>query len=107
MYFVNEDSQPARQIIDGIWARSFWSENIMLVVVDLEPNSVLPSHSHFHEQAGIVLEGKLEFTIAGETRLLQPGDLYFIPSNIEHSVKVGSIPAKVLDVFNPIREDFM
>lgn len=106
MYFVNEDSKPARQIIDGIWARSFWSENIMLVVVDLEPNSVLPSHSHFHEQAGIVLEGKLEFTIAGETRLLQPGDLYFIPGNIEHSVNVGSIPAKVLDVFNPIREDF-
>ena len=106
MYFYNEDSKPARQIFEGIWARSFWGDDIMLVVVELEPHAVLPNHSHIHEQAGIVLEGKLEFIIAGETRLLQPGDLYIIPRNIEHSVKVGSNPAKVLDVFNPIREDF-
>lgn len=78
----------------------------MLVVVDLESFAILPSHSHYHEQAGIVLEGELEFTIAGETRLLQQGDLYFIPSNIEHSVRVSSSPAKVLDVFHPVREDF-
>jgi quercetin dioxygenase-like cupin family protein len=106
LYFFSKENKSAKQIFEGIWARSFWGDDIMLVVVDLEPFAVLPSHSHYHEQAGIVLEGELEFTIAGETQLLQQGDLYFIPSNIEHCVKVNSCPAKVLDVFHPVREDF-
>lgn len=107
MYFFNENSKPVKQLVEGISARSFWGKDIMLVVVDLEPNSILPNHRHFHEQAGLVLEGNLEFTIAGESRLLEPGDLYFIPGNMDHSVTVGSTPAKVLDVFTPIREDFI
>ncbi len=106
MYFYSQDNKSAKQIFEGIQGRPFWGENIMLVVVDFESFAVLPSHSHYHEQAGIVLEGEVEFTIAEETRLLQQGDLYFIPSNIEHSVKVGSSPAKVIDVFHPVREDF-
>ncbi|MCK4897857.1 MAG: cupin domain-containing protein [Anaerolineales bacterium] len=106
MYFYNKESKPAKQIFEGIWARSFWGNNIMLVMVDLEQDAILPNHSHPHEQGGIVIEGELEFTIAGETRLLHPGDLYLIPGNVEHSVKVGSVQTKVLDVFHPIREDF-
>jgi quercetin dioxygenase-like cupin family protein len=106
LYFFGKEIKSAKQIFEGIWARPFWGDDIMLVVVDLESFAVLPSHNHYHEQAGIVLEGELEFTIAGETRLLRQGDLYFIPSNIEHCVKVNSCPAKVLDVFHPVREDF-
>jgi quercetin dioxygenase-like cupin family protein len=106
MYFYHQESKLAKQIFEGILARSFWGESIMLVVVDLEPDASLPNHSHPHEQGGIVIEGELEFTVAGETQLLQTGDLYIIPGNVEHSVKVGEVPAKVLDIFHPIREDF-
>lgn len=106
MYFYNADSKQAKKLVEGVWVRSFWGNKIMLARVDLEPGSVLPNHSHPHEQGGFILEGELEFTIAGETRSLFPGDLYLIPGNVEHSVKVGTLPAKVLDVFYPIREDF-
>jgi quercetin dioxygenase-like cupin family protein len=52
-----------------------------------------------------VLEGELEFIIAGESRLLHPGEIYMIPGGVEHMVRVGDSPAKVLDVFSPVRED--
>ena len=55
---------------------------------------------------GIVLEGELEFIIGGETRLLHPGDLYIIPGGVDHEVKVGGTPAKVLDIFSPVREEY-
>jgi len=77
----------------------------MLVLVDLEANSTLPTHSDPNEQAGYLLKGDLEFTIDGEHKILHPGDIYFIRSNVEHSAKVGPNPVQLLDIFTPIRED--
>ena len=65
-----------------------------------------PKHSHPHEQGGIVLERELEFIIRGKTRLLHPEDLYIIQGGVAHEVKVGGTPAKVLDIFSPVREEY-
>ena len=51
-------------------------------------------------------DGELEFVIGGEIRLLRPGDLYIIPGGVDHEVKVGGTPAKVLDIFSPVREEY-
>jgi quercetin dioxygenase-like cupin family protein len=53
-----------------------------------------------------VLEGELEFIIGGEKSLLHPGDLYIIPGGVDHEVQVGGTPAKVLDIFSPVREEY-
>ena len=79
---------------------------MMMVIVELDANATLPKHNHPHEQGGIVLEGELEFMIGGETRLLHPGDLYIIPGGVDHEVQVGGTPAKVLDIFSPVREEY-
>ena len=92
-------------MLAGVRARSFCGDSIMLVLVDLEPNSTIPTHHHPNEQAGMVLSGEIEFTIGGETKLLHKGDIYTIPSDVPHSVMVGANPVQVLDVFSPIRED--
>jgi quercetin dioxygenase-like cupin family protein len=44
--------------------------------------------------------------IGGDARLLKPGDTYIIPGGIEHGGKSGSAPARVLDIFSPVREEF-
>jgi quercetin dioxygenase-like cupin family protein len=105
MYYHTTDNRPTIDISPGVHARSFWGDNLMLVIVDLEPNSSVPTHSHPHEQAGIVLKGEIEFTIADETKMLHPGDIYMIPGGIEHKVIVGAEPVQVLDVFTPVREE--
>ncbi len=106
MFFYNPADREVKDLITGIHARAFWGEKIMLVVVELDANATLPKHNHPHEQGGIVLEGELEFIIGGETRLLHPGDLYIIPGGVDHEVQVGGIPAKVLDIFSPVREEY-
>lgn len=106
-YYHNPQEKAHRDIAPGVHARPFWGDGIMLVVVDLDPNSEVPMHSHPHEQAGTVLEGEIEFMIAGERKLLHTGDLYFIPQNVEHSASTKEFGARVIDVFTPPREDFM
>ena len=57
----------------------------------------LPMHAH-GAQWGTVVEGEIELTIGGSTRIYRPGDSYSIPAGVEHgaNIKAG---AKVIDVF--------
>jgi quercetin dioxygenase-like cupin family protein len=104
-YFNHPKTRDFKELAPGVRARTFWGDNLMLAVVAFDPNAVVPLHKHPHEQAGTVLSGEVEFTIEGETRLLRSGDIYLIPSNVEHGAKAGPSPAEVLDIFNPVRED--
>jgi quercetin dioxygenase-like cupin family protein len=79
----------------------------MLSVVRLEPESVVLDHAHHHEQMGMLLEGRLEFTVGGITRVLGPGDIWRIPGGVIHRVRALGQPAVALDVFHPIREDYL
>ena len=49
----------------------------------------------------------MEFEVGGQSRKLKPGDIVTIPGDVEHTVRVGPKPAKVLDIFTPIREEFI
>lgn len=104
-YYHDTRSREIKELAPGVRARTFWGENLMLAMVTFDPEAEVPGHKHPHEQAGTVLSGEVQFVIGGETRLLRAGDIYLIPSNIEHSAKAGPGPAEVLDVFNPVRED--
>ncbi|UWQ92423.1 cupin domain-containing protein [Aliisedimentitalea scapharcae] len=57
----------------------------------------LPMHSH-GAQWGTVVEGEIELTIGGETKIYRPGDSYSIPSGVEHGAKIKA-GARVIDVF--------
>ena len=78
----------------------------MLSLVDLAPHAVVEEHSHLHEQAGLILEGRAIFFIGAEQKTLQPGDFYCIPSQVRHKVIALEQPVKALDVFYPVRDDY-
>lgn len=107
VHFPDQKEKPTKELAPGVRARVFWGDDLMLMVADLDPHAEVPAHKHPHEQAGIVLEGELEFVVAGELRMLHAGDIYLIPSNSEHRAKTGEGPAKVLDIFTPLREDLI
>ena len=106
MYFPNPEDRQAKELVPGIMARTFWGEQMLMALVEIAPDAVLPRHSHPHEQAGIVLDGELEFTIGDETKVLRAGDVYLIPGNVEHSAKPRGGPARVVDIFSPVREEY-
>jgi len=59
-------------------------------------------------QIGVVYSGKAELRIGDEQRVVQKGDFYCIPANTPHSdTCVGEKPFVMLDIFYPIREDFI
>lgn len=106
MHFIDLKDMLKKQLAPGVQLNLAWGDKLMLSVVELEPGSTVPMHSHSHEQAGIVLEGEFDMTIGGETRHLREGDMYIIPGGVEHAVFTGAARAIALDIFHPIREDY-
>jgi quercetin dioxygenase-like cupin family protein len=105
-YFYELAQVARREPVPGVGMRAVWGDKVMLNWVDLAPKAVVPLHSHPHEQAGIVLEGQIEMTIGGETRVIGVGEAYVIPGGVEHKAVGSDEPSLVLDIFSPPREDY-
>jgi quercetin dioxygenase-like cupin family protein len=103
--FIDTGNLPQKELADGVTTNIAWGEKLMLSFVKLDPNAIVPPHRHPHEQMALVLSGKLEVTIANESRLLKEGDAFLVPSDVEHSVKNLEGQTRVLDIFSPPRED--
>lgn len=83
-----------------------YDDNIMLVKVNFEVGAVGVMHEHYHSQVTYVVSGEYELTIGEETKTVKGGDAFYIPPHVMH----GAICKKkgvLIDVFSPIREDFM
>jgi quercetin dioxygenase-like cupin family protein len=105
MPFYNPKDRQVKDLFPGMHIRTFWGEQQLLSLVELDANTVLPRHSHPHEQSTYVLEGELEFELGGEIRIIRAGELVIVPGGVEHFVKVGPVLTRVLDNFSPVRED--
>ncbi len=106
-YFPTPDECSPHTIFPGVHIRSCAMEKMMVSVVDLEPHSVVEEHSHPHEQVGMLLAGRVIFYIGDEHKTLQPGDVWRIPGNVRHRVVTLDEPAKAIDIFCPIREEYL
>jgi quercetin dioxygenase-like cupin family protein len=95
-----------QKIWEGVAGRVVHGERLTLGLVELEPGSVVPEHSHENEQLGIMISGSVEFRVGDETRELGPGDTWSIPANTPHEVHTGPEGAVMIDVFAPVREDW-
>ena len=105
-YFYDPSEIKRREMAPGVNLRTMWGDKIMMSLVEIAPGAVVPSHTHPHEQAGMVVQGEFEFTIGGETRTLKQGDAYVIPGGVEHGVVGSSGWSLALDIFSPPREDY-
>ena len=105
-YFIPSGGGSHHAIFPGVSIRTTAGQGVMLTVVTFEPRSVVPEHAHPHEQMGMMISGRAEFTVGGITRVLGPGDLWRIPGGVPHRVVALDGPALALDVFHPIRDDY-
>ena len=51
--------------------------------------------------------GELILVIGEEKTRLSAGDLFTVPANVPHAVQTLSPHVRLIDAFNPIREDFL
>jgi quercetin dioxygenase-like cupin family protein len=94
------------EIAPGVRMFPLFGDGAMLNLVDLDPGAVVPLHAHEHEQLGYVISGEITMTIDGVDHRLGPSDAYQIPGGIEHGARSGDAGCRVLDIFQPVREDY-
>ncbi len=83
-------------------------ERMMMVLNATQPGCTVPMHTHPHEQIGMVYSGSALLRIGGEERVVVKGDFYCIPSSVAHGdTCLGDEPFVMLDIFYPVREDFL
>jgi quercetin dioxygenase-like cupin family protein len=81
-------------------------EKSMVTRMNYRSDNFVPFHKHPHEQSGFILSGKFRLRFGDVDELLQSGDSYSIPENIEHSIEVIE-PGQIIDFFSPPREDYL
>jgi quercetin dioxygenase-like cupin family protein len=100
------EALPWEQVTPDLKRKIVTGSNVMLAMVDLMPGSVVPEHSHLSEQISYMLEGSLKMWVAGEEIILKAGQVLVIPAHTPHRA-VAEEKALTLDVFSPIRQDWL
>jgi len=107
IFNVNTESKGiARKLAEGLNARVFVGENIMLSVVGIDPNSSGNIHSHVEEQWGILMEGECIRIQGDEEFSAKAGDFWHTPSGVSHGIRTKEVGAVVLDIFSPPRPEY-
>lgn len=58
--------------------------------------------THSGEEGGVVIEGELELTVAGNVQVLGPGDAYYFESHLPHRFRnTGKVPARIVSANTP------
>jgi len=106
--FTENKTIAARDLGGGVTRKVLsYSENLMACELHMEKGAVGALHAHPHEQIGYIISGKLIYQEEGqEDKILGTGDSYYVAPNVVHGVQILE-DTKLLDIFTPMREDFI
>ncbi|HKK73485.1 MAG TPA: cupin domain-containing protein [Saprospiraceae bacterium] len=105
------DETTAERVRPGLERKIIHTGALMTVVIDFSDGpweKPEPPHSHPHVQTSYVAEGEIIFYCEGEPdQHLKAGDLFAVPSGKSHTVKLLTERVRLVDSFNPLRNDFL
>lgn len=106
MFTFNKDAA-ATEPVSG-FSRKILSYNKELMVVEgtFKAGTHIASHHHQHTQATYVASGSIRATVGGETHDLSRGDSILMGPDEAHEIDILE-PSVLIDVFTPMREDFV
>jgi quercetin dioxygenase-like cupin family protein len=105
--FTARDDAKVVEMFPGVVRRTLNSgDRMTLAEITLAAGAIVPEHTHPHEQAGYVARGRIRCRIGDETRELCAGDSYLAPVGVPHVVEALE-DAVCIDIFSPVREEFL
>jgi quercetin dioxygenase-like cupin family protein len=93
--------------LEGIQRRTLaHGDKTLMTEFRLQKGSVLPRHTHPHEQTGYLVQGRMRLAIGAEEYEVEVGDSWCIPGGVEHGAHIVEDSVAV-EVFSPVREDYL
>ena len=105
--FVYADPDFIEEVDKGIKRQILgYGPDLMAVKVWFEEGAIGYVHDHFHSQVTYVVSGEFEVMVDGEKQVLKEGDSFYIAPDLSHGA-VCLKPGVLIDMFSPLREDFL
>ena len=105
--FVHASDAPVEDLEPGIKRQILtFSPDLMLCRLWFDAGVAGTVHQHPHSQISYIESGRFRAMMGGQERELVAGDSVAITPDTDHGitcVEAGSL----LDIFNPVREDFL
>jgi quercetin dioxygenase-like cupin family protein len=98
---------PVERLSEGIERQMIVGERLMLCRLRFAPHVVTAPHDHPHEQMTLVERGRVRFLIGAEERTAEAGDVLHFPSGCWHGATMLEEEVVLIDIFTPVREDFL
>lgn len=91
------------------YSRLIWGRNTLISLVRMDPGSEFPLHIHPEDQMTHTVRGSLDqgvmdamYPVSGEA-----ANMLFLPGGMVHSAHLGPTGADQVDVFWPVRPDYV
>ena len=104
---MNWSDIPVERPAEGIERQMLVGKRMMICRFRFAPFLVTPEHDHPHEQMTIVERGRVRFFIEGREQIASAGDVLHFPSNCWHGATMMDEEVVLIDIFSPLREDFL
>jgi len=105
MPFVDTSALGVVERLPGWKGRYFHSASMTFAHYEFVRGASIHEHFHPQEEVYEVIEGELELTIDGVTRIARPGLVAIVPSNARHSVRALT-DGRAIIVDYPLRREF-
>ena len=100
-FFDTNEIEPIESV-PGFTGRFFNSENMTFAHYSVAAGTSLQEHTHESEEVLMVIDGKLEVTLNGETQVVGPHCVAVIPSNAPHALRMIT-DTRFIAVDHPVR----
>jgi mannose-6-phosphate isomerase-like protein (cupin superfamily) len=104
---IIKDLEPGSTLPAGMSRQAIIIGDVMLALHEAFPNLKCKPHTHTSAQISYMLKGKLRMRIGNEERVISPGEMGYVPPNVEHSIESLDEYVLVLDIFSPPRPDIV
>ena len=105
--FVEDKSMEWEQVAPGMKRKIMtYDDRVMLVKVYFEKGGIGTVHNHYHTQLTYISKGVFEVEVDGKKQILKQDDVFHAAPNLFHGV-VCLEEGELIDVFSPMREDFI
>jgi len=105
---IYHEDIPAVELVPGqVKVHLISGERATAMFATFEPNAVGPLHKHEHEQIMIIADGEGELVTGGKRYPVKKGDVTVFASNQEHGTYASDKGIKTIEIFIPVRQEYM